>query len=107
VQKKSGFVLAALALFAFALVSSPVAPPSAVAALQAAQTVQAPVPSPVQSPVEPAAAVSPAGGANAPDWLSIVKLPVGKPVCRCSTNAQCGTGGACCWWPNQKCGICC
>ncbi len=101
-QKKSGLVLAALALFAFALVSSPAAPPSAGAALQAAQTVQAPVPSPVQSPVEPTAAVSPANGAAAPDWLS-----VGKPLCRCSTNAQCGAGGACCWWPKQKCGICC
>lgn len=101
-QKKSGFVLAALALFAFALVSSPVAPPSAAVALQSAQAVQAPVASPVESPVQSPVtpAVSPAQGAE-PVWLAP------QPVCRCSKNSQCGTGGACCWWPHQTCGICC
>ncbi|HEV7505858.1 MAG TPA: hypothetical protein VGS07_13195 [Thermoanaerobaculia bacterium] len=99
-QKKSGFILAALALFAFALVSSPAAPPSAAAALQAAQTVQAPVPSPVQSPLTPTANSSPL------NLSSPVGLPEPQPACRCSKNSQCGTG-ACCWWPHQSCGICC
>jgi hypothetical protein len=114
VQKKSGFVLAALALFAFALVSSPAAPAIG-AALQPTQAIQAapapvvsPVLAPVQSPLEPAAAFSPANGATQPVWLSDDTRPgVGRPVCRCSKNSQCGTGGACCWWPHQTCGICC
>jgi hypothetical protein len=114
VQKKSGFVLAALALFAFALVSSPAAPPLG-ATLQPAQEIQAapapvasPVLSPVPSPLEPAA-VSPVNGTAQPVWLSDgtdTKPGVGRPICRCSKNSQCGTG-ACCWWPNQRCGICC
>ena len=111
-QKKSGFVLAALALFAFLLVSSPAAPPLG-AALQPTQAIQAapaaPVASPVQSPLEPAAAVSPVKGTAQPVWLSDdtdTKTGVGRPICRCSKNSQCGTG-ACCWWPHQTCGICC
>jgi hypothetical protein len=111
-QKKSGFVLAALALFAFALVSSPAAPPIG-AALQPTQAIQAapapvasPVLSPVQFPLEPAAAFSPTNSATQPVWLSDDTRPVGRPLCRCTTSAQCG-GGGCCWWPNQKCGICC
>jgi hypothetical protein len=107
-QKKSGFVLVALALFAFALVSSPAAPPAGAVLqpIQAVQAAPAPVPSPVQSPVEPATIFSPASGAAAPTWLSDDTRPVGRPLCRCTTSAQCG-GGGCCWWPNQKCGICC
>ncbi|HEX4961209.1 MAG TPA: hypothetical protein VF173_10260 [Thermoanaerobaculia bacterium] len=102
-QKKSGFVLAAFVLVAFALFVSPVAASAETAAtLQPAQTIEAPAPvAPVQSPVVPAATVTPASAM--PDLLGVI----GRPVCRCSKNSQCGTGGACCWWPKQTCGICC
>lgn len=110
-QTKIGFVLAALVLFAFALVSSP-AIPAIGAELQPAPAIQAapaPVASPVQSPLEPVTAFSPADSTALPVWLSggdDTTRSNPKPICRCSKNSQCGTG-ACCWWPNQKCGICC
>jgi len=57
--KKSGFVLGAFLLVAFAMAPSP-----------SAQAVE-------------------------------------RVTCNCSTNAQCGTGNACCRLPGRNCGICC
>ena len=90
--KKSGILLAVLVLSTFTLAFSASAPQAPAApALQAAQ---------------PAAA--PADTTTGLEWLAVgggLDGP-GKPICRCTTSAQCH-GGACCWWSGQKCGICC
>jgi hypothetical protein len=109
VLKKSGILLAALTLATFTLAFSSAAsaqPPQAPApAVQAAQPA-APLPDFLTAPAVQTPAVAPANGSGEVEWLA-AKGGVGKPLCRCTTNAQCGTGGACCWWSGQKCGICC
>lgn len=106
--KKSGILLAVLLLATFTLALSPAA---SAQTLQAPPTVQAaqpaaPLPSFLTAPATqtPAAAIE--NGAHEIEWLSKGGVGVGKPLCRCTTSAQCG-GGACCWWSGQKCGICC
>ncbi len=104
--KKSGILLVVLALSTFTLAFSasaqtPQAP--AVPALQAAQTT-VPVPAFLLTLAPQPSAVTPAASTTGLEWLGTDDP--GKPACRCTTKAQCG-GGACCWWPKQKCGICC
>ena len=109
-MKKSGILLALLLLATFALSFSSSASAQTLQAPPAAQAVQpaAPLPSFLTAPAVQTPAVAPANGAGEVEWLATKGgVGVGKPVCRCSTNAQCGTGGACCWWPKQTCGICC
>jgi hypothetical protein len=81
VLKKSGILLAVLVLSTFTL------------AVSAFLLTLAPHP-----------AAAPAEATTGLEWLA-VDGP-GKPMCRCTTSAQCG-GSVCCWWAGQKCGICC
>ena len=107
--KKSGILLAVLALSIFTLAFSasasaqlPQAP--AAAALQVAQPAAVPVPEFLLT-LAPQPAAAPADTTTGLEWLAVDDGP-GKPLCRCTTSAQCH-GGACCWWSGQKCGICC
>jgi len=109
VLKKSGILLAVLALSTFTLAFSasaqiPQAP--AAPALQAVQPVPVPAFLLTLAPQPPAE--TPADATTGLEWLAVgdgLDGP-GKPICRCTTSAQCH-GGACCWWSGQKCGICC
>jgi hypothetical protein len=106
VLKKSGILLAVLVLSTFTLAFSASAQTSqvpAAPALQAAQPAAVPVPAFLLTLAPQPPAETPA--ATGVEWLA-VDGP-GKPLCRCTTNSQCGSGGACCWWSGQKCGICC
>jgi hypothetical protein len=103
VLKKSGILLVVLALSTFTLAFSASAQTSQAPALQAAQTA-VPVPAFLLTLAPQPSAVTPAASTTGLEWLG-TDGP-GKPACRCTTKAQCG-GGACCWWPKQKCGICC
>ena len=105
--KKSGILLAvlALSLFTLAFSSSAQTPPAPAApALQTAQPAAVPVSAFLQTLAPQPAAETPAAATTGVEWLT-VDGP-GKPLCRCTTSAQCH-GGACCWWSGQKCGICC
>ena len=109
--KKSGILLAVLALTTFTLAFSasaqiPQAP--AAPALQAAQPAAMPVPEFLLTLAPQPTAETPANATTGVEWLAVgdgLDGP-GKPICRCTTSAQCH-GGACCWWSGQKCGICC
>lgn len=108
-MKKSGILLAVLLLATFTLSFSSSASAQTLQAPPAVQAAQpaAPLPSFLTAPAVQAPAVTPANGAGEVEWLATKGgVGVGKPLCRCTTSAQCG-GGACCWWSGQKCGICC
>lgn len=102
--KKSGIILAVLVLSAFTLAFSASAqtPPAPATAIQAVQPA-APAPAFQLAPAVQTPAMAPANSLSGLEWLA----GPGKPACRCSKDSQCGTGGACCWWPKQTCGICC
>jgi hypothetical protein len=107
VLKKSGIILVALILSTFTLASyasaeTPQAPTTV--SMQAIQPA-APAPAFQLAPAVQTPAAAPANISSGLEWLAI--SGPGKPVCRCSRDSQCGTGGACCWWPKQTCGICC
>lgn len=102
--KKSGILLAVLALTTFILPLSASAQTPAAPALQAAQPAAMAVPEFLQT-LAPQPAEAPAAATTGLEWLAVDDGP-GKPLCRCTTSAQCH-GGACCWWSGQKCGICC
>lgn len=101
--KKSGLLLATLALVIFNLTFSPAAsaqtPQAPAPAVQAAQPA-APLPSFLTAPADQTPAVAPANGSGTLVW---------KASCTCTTAAVCHQPGQteCCWWPNQTCGICC
>ncbi len=101
--KKIG-VAAALVLALLALVSPASAQTEPAVAAPAAQTV-APAPALQLAPVVQTPAVSPVTGTDSLDWL--LPTPEEKVPCQCTTNAQCGSGNACCRLPGRNCGICC
>ena len=113
VLKKSGILLAVLALSIFTLAFSasasaqlPQAP--AAAAVQVAQPAAVPVPDFLLTLAPQPSMETPADATTGLEWLAVgggLDGP-GKPICRCTTSAQCH-GGGCCWWSGQKCGICC
>jgi hypothetical protein len=108
-MKKSGILLAVLLLATFTLAFSSAvsaqAPQAPAAAVQQVQPA-APLPDFLTAPAVETPAVAPANGSDGIEWLG-VEGP-GKPACRCSTNSQCNsTTHFCCWFPNQKCGVCC
>ncbi len=104
-MKKSGILLAVLALAAFSLVLSPAASaqtaPAPAAVVQAPQ-LAAPLPSFLTAPQTqtPAAAKSPASGI---EWLDASTAA----ICRCRRSTDCRTTGACCYFTGRNCGICC
>ncbi len=106
-MKKSGILLAVLALAMFALAFSSSASAQTLQAPPAVQAAQpaAPLPSFLTAPATQTPAATPANGTDEIDWLS-TKDGVGKPACRCNANSQCTTH-FCCFFPGQKCGACC
>jgi hypothetical protein len=103
--KKSGILLAVLALSTFTLASSASAQ-TAQAPAAAVQAVQAvtPLPAFLTAPAVETPAVAPANGTTRLEWLDSST----NNLCTCSKNSQCASSsGYCCWWAHQKCGICC
>lgn len=108
--KKSGILLAVLALSTFTLTFSASAQTPQAPAAPAPQVVQPaamPVPAFLLTLAPQPSEATPANATTGLEWLAKEDGP-GKPACRCSTNSQCAsTTHVCCWWPNQKCGVCC
>jgi hypothetical protein len=102
--KKSGILLAALLLSTFTLASSAYAQAAPVPAAAAVHVAQASIPLPdfLTAPAVQTPDLTLAKGATGMEWLGGVT----QNFCSCKKNSDCGSG-PCCWWPHQKCGICC
>ncbi len=109
--KKSGILLAALALSTFTLASSasaqtaPAPAPATQAAVQIVPAAQTAVPLPdfLTAPAAETPAAAPVNASTGLDWLR----PTTNNRCYCSKTSQCGPGFVCCHWPGQNCGYCC